>query len=116
MDFILTLLDFIILLLFSKKRNDPWLFNLDWDCKVLKPLKNVSKSKQKELDLESLGFGLNQKQTIENKFFKILPDNEQTKIKKELKEELCPNSVVQEAMASAAFLSKIKPHLINYPK
>jgi hypothetical protein len=89
---------------------------LDWERKQLKPLKKTTKLKQKELASEPVEFGLNLPQANENKFLKILPDNTQTNIKSQLPNELCLGMVTQEAFATAAFLPKIRPHLINYPK
>ncbi len=87
-------------------KNDPWLWDLDWNTQSVRFLKS-SKPKPTKPKTE---------ETSDNPIFKIAGNIWPTKIMTDDDPELAPSAHIQKILDTYSTLSKIQPHMPGYPR
>ncbi|CAF0847266.1 unnamed protein product [Adineta ricciae] len=91
----------------EKYKNDPWLWDLDWNTQSVRFLKST-KAKATKKTIE-------QEKAEDNPIFKIAGNQWQTKTMIDDDPQLKPSPAVQNVLNTYSSLSKIQPHMPGYP-
>lgn len=90
----------------QKYKNDPWLWDLDWNTQSMRFLKST-KNKPSPTKTE---------EDTDNPIFKIAGNLWQTKTTFDNDPELTPSPAIQKILDTYSTLTKIQPHMPGYPR